>query len=322
LSKLALESVDVVCSDVLVRAAAFLLLEDSKASYAIEGETPPHSRAERWGRVIGRAGKNRLSREVFEQLQKEVIVDDRFVLMGYRQAGGFIGSHERLTNMPIPSHISARHQDVIRLMGGLIETAELLRDSDFPPVLSATLIAFGFVFIHPFEDGNGRVHRYLFHHVLAEAGFVPKGLVFPVSSVILKRVVQYVSVLESYSKPRLPLIKWEATGRGNVDVLNETIDLYRFFDATAQAEFFYECVYETITKALPEEILYLQRYDEMKVFIGEYVDMPSCTVDLLVRFLRQNGGKLSKRAREKEFRELRDDEVCAFEEKYKEVFDI
>lgn len=35
--------------DLLARAAAFLLLKDSKASYAIEGERPPHSLAERWG---------------------------------------------------------------------------------------------------------------------------------------------------------------------------------------------------------------------------------------------------------------------------------
>ncbi len=35
------------------------------------------------------------------------------------------------------------------------------------PIVSAAILAFGFVYIHPFEDGNGRLHRYLFHHVLA-----------------------------------------------------------------------------------------------------------------------------------------------------------
>jgi Fic family protein len=52
-------------------------------------------------------------------------------------------------------------------------------------VLAAAVLAFGFVYIHPFEDGNGRLHRYLMHHVLAERGFNPPGLVFPVSAVIL-----------------------------------------------------------------------------------------------------------------------------------------
>jgi hypothetical protein len=38
--------------DLLSRAAAFLLLKDSKASYHIEGESPTHNRLERWSRVI------------------------------------------------------------------------------------------------------------------------------------------------------------------------------------------------------------------------------------------------------------------------------
>ncbi|MCB9985900.1 MAG: Fic family protein [Micavibrio sp.] len=320
LSQAALDSVGAIHPDVLMRAASFLLLEDSKASYAIEGETPPHNRAERWGRIIGQAGKTPLSKVELERLQKEVIVDSRFIHMGYRNEGGFIGSHDRSTNMPIPSHISARHQDLDALMSGLIETAELLSDSDFPPVLAATLIAFGFVFIHPFEDGNGRLHRYLLHHVLIETGFTPKGLVFPVSSVILKRITDYVTALEAYSKPRLSFVEWRATDKGNVEVLNETIDLYRYFDATTQAEFFYECVHETITKALPDEVKYLQQYDEMKAFVNNYIDMPDRTADLLIRFLHQNDGKLSNRARSKEFSALTDEEVQVFENKFEEIF--
>ena len=205
-------------------------------------------------------------------------------------------------------------------MNGLIETAELLSDSDFPPVLAATLIAFGFVFIHPFEDGNGRLHRYLLHHVLIETGFTPKVLVFPVSSVILKRITDYVTALEAYSKPRLSFVEWRATDKGNVEVLNETIDLYRYFDATTQAEFFYECVHETITKALPDEVKYLQQYDEMKAFVNNYIDMPDRTADLLIRFLHQNDGKLSNRARSKEFSALTDEEVQVFENKFEEIF--
>ena len=320
LSQEALESVGAIHPDVLMRAASFLLREDSKASYAIEGETPPYNRAERWGRIIGQAGKTPLSKDGLERLQREVIVDSRFVHMGYRVEGGFIGSHDRSTNMPIPGHISAKHQDLDTLMEGLIETASVLKDSDFPPVLAATLIAFGFVFIHPFEDGNGRLHRYLLHHVLIETGFTPKELVFPVSSVILKRITDYATALEAYSKPRLPFIEWRATDKGNIEVLNETIDLYRFFDATAQAEFFYECVHETITKALPDEVKYLQRYDEMKAFVNNYIDMPDRTADLLIRFLHQNDGKFSKRARGKEFSALTDDEVRVFESKFAEVF--
>ena len=134
-------------------------------------------------------------------------MDDRFVMPGCRVDGGFVGAHDRVTRMPMPVHISARAEDLESLLTGLIETYELLGKSDYDPVLMAALIAFGFVFIHPFEDGNGRIHRYLFHHVLAERGFVSKGLVFPVSAVILDRIDDYRQTLEHYSKPRLGLIK-------------------------------------------------------------------------------------------------------------------
>jgi len=103
-------------------------------------------------------------------------------------------------------------------------------------------------------------------------------------------------------------------------LLNETLDLYRFFDATVQAEFFYECVFETVTKALPEEVSYLQKYDLMKAFINNYIDMPDRTADLLIRFLHQNEGKLSNRVKEKEFSVLTEDEIKVFEHKFEEIF--
>ena len=194
--------------DLLSRATAFLLLKDSKASYTIEGEKPPHNRIERWGKAIGEAGKRKLSTSELEYLQQIIIEDNRFVAPGFRREGGFVGEHDRSTGMPMPNHISARAEDLNNLLSGFIDTYELLCKDDFDPVLVATVLAFGFVFIHPFEDGNGRIHRYLFHHVLAEKGFVPKGLIFPVSAIILERIEEYRKALEHFSKPRLDLIEW------------------------------------------------------------------------------------------------------------------
>ena len=306
--------------DLLSRAAAFLLLKDSKASYTIEGEKPVHNRIERWGRAIGEAGQRKLSISELEYLQKIVIPDNRFIKLGLRREGGFVGEHDRSTGMPLPEHISARPEDLDILMSGLIETYNLLREDDFDAILLATILAFGFVVIHPFEDGNGRIHRYLFHHVLAEKGFVPKGLIFPVSAIILERIEEYRKILVHYSKPRLNLIEWRPTEKNNVEVLNETINLYRYFDATKQAEFFFECVEETVNKTLPDEVEYLRKYDFLNEFIKNYIDMPDRLVDLLIRFLVQNGGKLSKRAREKEFKKLTDHEIQAIEQKYSDVF--
>lgn len=320
LSQAAKDHIGKTHAALLSRAAAFLLLKDSKASYTIEGETPPHNRIERWGKIIGAAGQHKLSIEELEYLQTIVIADSRFIIPGCRVEGGFVGDHDRATGMPMPVHISARAEDLESLLSGFIETYQLLGDSDYDAVLMAALIAFGFVFIHPFEDGNGRIHRYLFHHILAEKVFVSKGLVFPVSAVILDRIDDYRETLEHYSKPRLDLIEWRPTDKNNVEVLNQTIDLYRYFDATRQAEFFFECVEETVNKTLPEEVSYLIRYDLLDNFIKNYIDMPDKLVDLLIRFLNQNDGTLSKRARDKEFNQLTEIEVQAIENKYDEFF--
>ncbi len=49
--------------------------------------------------------------------------------------------------------------------------------------------------------------------------------------------------------------------------------------------------------------------------------MPDKLVDLLIRFLSQNDGKLSKRARKREFEKLTDDEIQAIEKKYAEIYE-
>ncbi len=306
--------------DLLRRAAAFLLIKDSKASYKIEGETPPHKRIERWGRIIGDAGKRNLSVAELEYLQSVVIGDNRFTKLGCRTEEGFIGEHDRINRTPIPVHISARHTDLNSLLSGLLETNQLLMNSKYDAVLAATLIAFGFVFIHPFEDGNGRIHRYLFHHVLVKNGFISNGWMFPVSAIILDRLEDYVITLENYSKPRLELIDWRSSEKGNVEILNATIDLYRYFDATKQAEFFFECVEETINKTLPEEVDYLRKHNLLVNHIKNEIEMPDSLVDLLIRFLNQNNGTLSKRARNREFAKLTENETTSIENKYQEIF--
>jgi len=321
LSETAMKNIEQTHPDLLSRTAAFLLLKDSKASYTIEGETPPHNRIQRWGRAIGGAGKRKISISELEYLQQIVIEDSRFITPGLRTEGGFVGEHDRTTGMPMPDHISARTNDLNTLLSGFVDTYELLCKDDFNAVLSATILAFGFVFIHPFEDGNGRIHRYLFHHLLAEKKFVPKGLIFPISAVILAKIEGYRNVLEHFSKPRLDFIEWRSTEKNNIEVLNETIDLYRYYDATKQAEFLFECVEETVNKVLPEEIAYLKKYDSLNDFIKNYIDMPDNLVDLLIRFLSQNDGKLSKRAKKREFEKLTNDETWVIEKKYAEIFD-
>ncbi len=307
--------------DIVRRAAVFLLLADSRASFEIEGETPSQERARRWGEVIEQAGQRELSVETLVELQERLISDARFVDLGLRSEGGWLGNRDRITDEPMPEHISARPEDLPGLLEGVVAYGTRITAADLDAVVAATAVAFGFVYIHPFEDGNGRIHRWLIHHVLAEADFNPPGVVFPVSASMLRNIEAYREVLRSYSEELLPLIEWHPTDRGNVEVENDTADLYRYFDATPHAEFLYDCVEETVRHDLPREVAYLEGYEEFSRRVQEEIsDMPEKTISLLVNFLEQNDGNLSKRARSREFEELSPDEVDRVEELYAESF--
>lgn len=82
-------------ADVLARTAAFLLLKDSRSSFEIEGEHPPQERIQRWARAIGEAGRKPIDLDELLRLQRIVIGDDRFVLLGLRNEGGFVGDRDR-----------------------------------------------------------------------------------------------------------------------------------------------------------------------------------------------------------------------------------
>jgi hypothetical protein len=309
---------DRVPRDLLSRTAAFLLLKDSKSSYVIEGERPPQDRIQRWGRAIGEAGRAPLDADELLRLQRIVIGDQRFVRLGWRTEGGFVGEHDRETRAPIPDHISARPQDLTSLVNGIVAFDHGAQELD--PVMAAAVLAFGFVYIHPFEDGNGRIHRYLMHHVLARRGYNPPGVHFPVSAAILDRLDTYREVLESYSRRLMPVVTWRPTPSHNVEVLNDTADFYRYFDATPHAEFLYACVRQTIDHDLPEEARFLENFDRFRSIVFGMVDMPDRTFDNLFGFLRQNHGRLSRRARESEFAALTDEEQRLIESAYGELF--
>ena len=308
-----------VSRGIVARAASFLLLADSKASYEIEGERPPRNRLERWMQAVAQAGKNPISIEELVRLQSIVIDPTSRIRQGLRSEGGFIGERDRDHN-PLPEFISARHNDLRDLLDGVISASDRMTKSGVDAVTQAAIVAFAFVVIHPFEDGNGRVHRFLMHHVLAERDFTPKGVTFPISSVLLDRIEGYKDTLRSLSGALMPFIEWRPTADRNVEVLNETADLYRFGDYTEIVEFLYSCVEHAVTFSLPNEINYLKSYDEAKSRIEQQFDMADKDLSLLIGFITQNNGTLSKRGREKEFRHLTDDQIAVAEEVINDAF--
>jgi len=296
----------------LTRAASFMLLADSRASFEIEGERPPRNRLERWGKAVLQAGRNPLQLAEIVRLHGVLIEDSRFVQIGLRSDGVFLGERDHNED-PLPEFVGARPEDLEALLEGLFCANTRMRESGIDAVLQAAATAFGFVYIHPLQDGNGRVHRCLIHHVLAERKFTPSGMVFPISSVMLDRIEDYQEVLQSHSAPLMDFIEWRSTVDRNIEVKNDTVDLYRYYDCTDVAEFLYACVQRTVEEDLPREITYLQQYDEAMRRIMNSVEMPDSLARDFIMFVRQNKGSLPKRRRESEFEALTDSELSDLE---------
>jgi hypothetical protein len=138
---------------------------------------------------------------------------------------------------------------------------------------------------------------------------------------MLDRIDTYRDTLRAHSGPLMNFIKWRPTPERNVEVLNDTADLYRYFDCTEAAEFLYACVARAIDKDLPQEIDFLLRNDEAMRRIMNMVEMPDRMAENLVRFIRLNEGKLGRKRREGEFEKLTNDEVASIEVIVHEAFD-
>lgn len=296
----------------LARAVSFLYTKETRSSFAIEGETPTANRTERFGAALKNAPTFEPSNKAELLRLQGVIVDPRYAAQDWRNFQNFVGEtvgHHR-ENVHF---IAPKPEDVPDLMEAwMAMTRRLIDSSALDPVIAAAVSSFAFVFIHPFEDGNGRVHRFLIHHVLAKRGFSPPGLIFPVSAAILRDPRSYDEALETYSKPLFDFIEWRFTSDQEIVVLNHTADLYRYFDATALAEYLYDRVADTIRVDLREELDFVVTYDRALAAVRDIVDMPDRRASLFVRLCLQNNGRLS-RAKRAQFNELSDEEVARME---------
>ena len=155
---------------------------------------------------------------------------------------------------------------------------------------------------------------------MAERGYYPKGMIFPISNVILDEIEKYRDILVSHTSPLMSMITWEATTLGNVKVLNDTSDLYRYFNCTKSCEFIYAAVEKTIKETLPNELNYLDAFDKTYMAINKMIEMPNNKIKSLITFLLQNSGKLSKRKKEKYFEKLTFEEIEEIERIVEEYF--
>lgn len=298
--------------DLLTRATTYLYTRETTSSFALEQLEPDSRRASSFVALLKQAGvQSFLSQEALVRLQRS-IVDARYADDSYRNDQNYVGESLGPAR-ELVHYVPPRPQELGALMEGWSASCSRIVDSEVDPVVAAAVEGFGFVFLHPFGDGNGRIHRFLIHHVLARRGFAPSGLIVPVSAAMLRNRRHYDEILESYSRAFMPWIDYVLDDRGAMTVRNDTGAFYRYPDLTLQAEALYGFVQDTIDHELVTELAFLVAYDAVKRRMVTVVDMPNRRADLFIRLCLQGRGRLSKAKRE-QFAELTDDELDKLEQ--------
>jgi Fic family protein len=307
--------------EIFKRASYYLYKKESKSSSDIEHEVPPKDRMDKFIFLLENAGEKTFEESLAEEslvyIQNQ-LVDPRYANKKYRDYQNYVGQTMRDFSQKI-HYICPPPEFVYSLMHGI---SALNNKSDFiDPILKATMVSFGFVYVHPFEDGNGRIHRFLIHDILVRNKVFQYKTILPVSAKILANMHEYDKTLELVSSQVERKAKYELNSNGTLIVNNPTeIEaFYRYPDFTQHASFLIRAIKSTVTEEIPEELLFLQRFDELKKDIQNIVDMPDKKLDFMIVLLNQNNGQLSVNKR-KLFSELKDDEINQMESAYSEVF--
>ncbi len=298
-------------SSVILKANQYLYLKETKSSFLIEREEPKGDRIRRFVQLLHRRNAfPGMKKEDFVRIQN-MIVDPRFASKDYRTDQNYVG--ERLGNgTEIVHYIPPSPDSVDSMMNGLIDTMNRIGQG-VHPVIQAACLSFGFVFIHPFDDGNGRIHRFLIHDILGKGDFTPDDAIFPVSAHILNNMDDYNRCLESFSRKVMEISLYDIDSEGILTKKNDTNFLYRYFDATAMSEYLFNVIEKTVEIDIPTELDFLLLHEKAKKEIQMIVDMPDNKIDLFIQACRQNKGILSDSKRKNFFPMLTDEEVGSME---------
>nr|WP_321295650.1 Fic family protein [uncultured Sphaerochaeta sp.] len=303
----------------LRRALSYLYKKETKSSFEIEQVKSNASRTEKFIASLELAEQEDFcEKSRLIELQNR-IVDPRFADSDYRVTQNYVGQTVGYQKELI-QYVCPKPEDLPSLMEGLLACHDRMKTGGIPPVIHAAVIAYGFVFLHPFEDGNGRIHRFLIHNILALQQMVPRGLMFPISAVMLKSPEEYDGSLEAFSKPLLQVIDYQLDEMGSMTVEGESAPWYSSMDMTAQAEALSEFVRRTIEEELVQELDFLANYDATKKAIQDIIDMPDRLIDLFIQLCLQGNGKLSARKRASHFDFLTDEELDAMERSVKDSY--
>lgn len=157
--------------------------------------------------------------------------------------------------------------------------------------------AFGFVYLHPFLDGNGRLHRFLIQHVLARSTLMAPGTLVPVSAVIEKNIPAYSELLTAFSRPVTALWDYRRGDQEPIVISHPGSRAYRFLRADREVAFLHDMVRQAVREEIPQELAYLKGYDAAFSELNDELDLPQKDLSALIRMIQSNRGRLSAHRR-------------------------
>ena len=192
------------------------------------------------------------------------------------------------------------------------------------PLIRAAVLSFGFVYLHPMVDGNGRNSRFLINDTLRRDGAIPAPFILPVSATITRTVANraaYDAALERFSKPFMTRFRADCTFGPEVTcadgvrtnfhftAYDEAAPAWAFPDLTAQVEYLGEVIRETIETEMRTEAKFLRDLRRTRERVKEVIEAPDIEIDRLIRSIQQNDGAVSNKLA-KEFPLLEDPGVA------------
>jgi hypothetical protein len=310
-------------ADVLQRSAVWLTIKESRASFAIEHEEQHVDRVRRFAAVMEqRCGRHDepLSEDVLVELQSQIL-GPRATRYGVRRSPVFVGEVDGFTE--VVHYIAPHWNDTPALLSGLRDFAA--RTIGASALVRAAVLSFGFVYIHPMSDGNGRISRFLINDVLRRDKAIPAPFILPVSATITSTVVNrrgYDQVLELFSRPlmRKYAEAWrfgaEQVAQDGVhfnlqfDAYQDALPAWRFPDMTDHVEYLAQVVQLTIEQEMRKEAGNLRSLRVARERIKEVIEGPDGDIDRIIRSVRESGGKVSNKLL-KEFPALADESLAA-----------
>lgn len=298
-------------ADILMRTASWLTFKESRASFLIEKEADQGDRIQRFAHVIAHyCGQleDPLSESSLHTIQQGILGQGALGL-GLRRSPVFVG--QSTMREDIVHYIAPHYEDVPHFMQGLKAFEQATQGA--APLARAGVIAFGFVYIHPMRDGNGRIHRFLINDTLIRDGAIPDGVILPVSATITSSMdfrAGYDRTLDVFSKKLMrryagcyrfgELKSYDDGTLSNFSFseYNDARFAWRYPDLTEQVIYTARVVEHTVRTEMADEARVLVIFQRAQQRLKEVIEMPDQDASRIIRSLKENGwqvsGKLKK----------------------------